>query len=136
MAKVSRHSVAQVIADKSLGGVDLKRLSKSVAAYLLEERRVSELESLLRDVQKHWADKGYVDLIAKTARPLDGQVLEDLAVPFKEAYPQAKEVAVTEVIDKKVIGGARVEIGEQRFDLSIARRLNRFKKSINAQQGS
>ncbi len=40
------------------------------------------------------------------------------------------------MIDKKVIGGARVEIGEQRFDLSIARRLNRFKKSINAQQGS
>ena len=71
MAKVPRHTVAQVVAQLSLKrGSDDKALAKDLAAYLLETRRVGELDSIMRDVQKVWAQKGHVDVLARIARPL------------------------------------------------------------------
>ena len=132
MAKVARHELADVVADLSLkrGSKD-KRLAGSIAAYLLEERRVSELESLLRDVQKAWAKKGHADVLARVARPLGKETYDDLARPFRSVYPAVESLNVTAVIDKDVIGGASLELGEQRMDISFARRLSRFKKAIN-----
>ena len=132
MAMVSRSELADVIASLSLRrGANDKQLANGVAAYLLNEGRVNELESLLRDVQKTWAKKGYVDVLAKVARPLGKETYSQLGLPFKSVYPQAKTLSVTAVIDPEVIGGASLELGEQRMDISFARRLSRFKKAIN-----
>ena len=132
MAKVSRHQLADVVAELSLKrGASDKPLAKSIAAYLLEESRVSELESLLRDVQKSWASKGHVDVLARIARPLSPSTYKQLAIPFSHVYSSAKTVKVTPIVDPEVIGGASLELGEQRLDISFARRLSRFKKAIN-----
>lgn len=124
--------MADVVADLSLkrGSKD-KQLADTIAAYLLEERRVNELESLLRDVQKSWARKGHVDVLAKVARPLNKQTYDDLARPFASVFPGFTSLNVTPVVDPDVIGGASLELGEQRMDISFARRLSRFKKAIN-----
>jgi F0F1-type ATP synthase delta subunit len=130
--KVPLHQLAQVVAKLSLekSTESTKELAKSVAAYLLEEHRISDLDSLMRDVQKFWAKLGYVDVIARVARPLPETVYHDLAEPFKVHYPLANKVNVTPVVDPAVIGGATMELAEQRLDISIARRLSRFKKVI------
>ncbi len=135
MARVMRHELAGIIADKTLkqGRAD-KRLAESIAAYLLEERRYSELDSLLRDVQKAWVKMGYVDVLAKVARPLPETVYADLLKPFKLRYPKADKVNLTPVVEPAIIGGASLELAEQRMDMSIGRRLRRFKKSINAKE--
>jgi F0F1-type ATP synthase delta subunit len=132
MAKVSLSQLSKVVADLSLKrGASDKHLAKSIAAYLLEERRVNELESLLRDVQKAWANKGHVDVLARIARPLSDTTYKQLAIPFNQVYSSAKTVNVTPIVDPEVIGGASLELGEQRLDISFARRLSRFKKAIN-----
>ena len=137
--KLPLHQLADVVADIGLKRASdddalaaTRSLAQSVAAYLLEEHRVSDLDSLMRDVQKAWAKLGYIDVLARVARPLPKQVYSELAIPFKTYYPQAQQVIVTAVVDSKVIGGAKLELAEQRLDISIARRLHRFKKAINA----
>jgi F0F1-type ATP synthase delta subunit len=132
-SKIPLHQLARVVADLGLaqGSQQTQKLSTGVAAYLLEEHRVSELGSLMRDVQKFWAQSGYIDILARVARPLPEKIYQELAKPFAAYYPQAKQVKVTSLIDAKVIGGAKMELAEQRLDISIARRLNRFKKAIN-----
>ncbi len=134
MPKLPRNQLSQVVADLSLSGGN-PDLARSVAAYLLEERRVNELDSLLRDVQKDWAKAGYVDVLARVARPLPQAVYDDLGRSFSEFYPNAKTVNVTPVIDNSVIGGVNLELAEQRMDISIKRRLRRFKKAINVKEG-
>ncbi len=135
MAKVMRHELAKIIANKTLQrGQSDKRLAESIAAYLLEESRYGELDSLLRDVQKAWIKMGYVDVLAKVARPLPDSVYADLLKPFKMRYPKANTVNLTPVIEPSIIGGASLELAEQRMDMSIGRRLRRFKKSINAKE--
>ena len=132
MAKIPRYQLAQVVSELSLSDRSPKALAKSVAAYLLEERRSSELDSLLRDVQKLRAQAGHVEVLAKMARePLNQDLLKQMGRPFKALYPGAKSVTVTPVGDAHVIGGASLELAEQRLDLSIARRLRRFKQAIN-----
>lgn len=132
MAKVPLHELAQVVADLSIkrGSKD-KKLADSIAAYLLEEGRYSELDSLLRDVQKLWAKAGFVDVLARVARPLPEAVYLDLVKPFNSRYPAAKSVNITPVIDTDVIGGSSLELADQRMDISVARRLSKFKKAIN-----
>ena len=104
MAKVSRHQLAGVVADMSLErGAEDKNLAKTVAAYLLEERRVNDLESLLRDVQRAWAKKGHVDVLAKVARALDDVTYQDLARPFRSVYPEAQTLNVTPVVDPSLM---------------------------------
>lgn len=132
MAKVPRHTVAQVVAELSLKrGSGDKQLAKDLAAYLLETRRVGELDSIMRDVQKFWAKMGHVDVLARVARPLPQNVYDDLVQPFKARYPEASSVNVTPVVDTDILGGASLELAEQRMDISVARRLRRFKKAIN-----
>jgi len=131
MKPLPRQQLATVIADLSLQPKqDLDKLAKAVAAYLLENHQLNQLESLLRDVQKNWANKGFVDIQARVARPLHSDIYQDLAQPFKALYPQAKQVKVAPIIDNRVIGGANLELADQRLDITIARRLRRFKKVI------
>lgn len=135
MTKVLRYQLANAICGLSLKkDASTKKLAKSVAAYLLEEHRISELDSLLRDIQKSWAAVGYVDVLARVARPLPADVYQNLSRSFYTSYPEARSVNVTPVVDPSVIGGASLELAEQRLDISIAHRLGQFKKAINVKE--
>jgi len=130
--KTPRVRIASTVADATLSrGVD-KDYAKELAAYLLSERRVGELESLLRDVQADWAGKGYVEVLARSAHPLSDTVKNDIATRVKPLFPRADKVVVTEVIDPSVIGGVQIRLSDRQLDLSIEGKLNTFKQLTGA----
>ena len=132
MAKISTNQLAKTIASYSLGSKEEpKKIASEIAAYLLEEKRVNQLDSLLRDVQKFWAESGYVNIIARVARPLPEVAYNQLATPFKNKEKSHKTVMVSPLVDPSIIGGASLELSEERLDLSIANRMRLFKKAIN-----
>lgn len=125
--KAPRKRVAQVIADDTLShGFDAAQ-AHSIAAYLLEERRTNELNSLLRDVQESWAERGYVEVVVHSAHELSDQVQRDVETEVRALYPNAKHVTVTGAIDPTVVGGVRLEFANRQLDLSIQSELNKFK---------
>jgi F0F1-type ATP synthase delta subunit len=126
--KAPRRRLAQTIADKSLKGGSSKKLANEVAAYLLAERRVSELNSVMRDVQADWAEAGHVEVIAASAHPLTAGVKADITRQVKQLYPSAKQIIVTEEFDPEVIGGVRLSLANQQLDLSVEAKLNKFKQ--------
>jgi F0F1-type ATP synthase delta subunit len=128
MKKTPRARIAQTIADKTLSQGSNKQLSKEIAAYLISERRVNDLNSLLRDVQADWATAGYVEVLASSAHPLTDKVKDDIMVQMRPLYPNAKEIMITEVRDEKVIGGVRLSLASQQLDLTVEAKLNRFKQ--------
>lgn len=130
--KTSRTRIAHIVADRALSGGSKKRLSQEVAAYLLSERRVGDLDSLLRDVQADWAEAGFVEVLAASAHPLSAAVKVDIEKRIKPLYPNAKRVIVTEVHDPAVIGGVRLSLANQQLDLSIEAKLNKFKQLTTA----
>lgn len=126
--KTPRTRIARTIADRTLKGDSIKRLSQEVAAYLLSERRVNELDSVLRDVQADWANDGYVEVIASSAHPLTAGNKADITKQIKALYPAAKKIIVTEVRDPEVIGSVRLSLADRLLDLSIGAKLNKFKQ--------
>jgi F-type H+-transporting ATPase subunit delta len=126
--KTPRTRIASTIAAKTLKAGNSKALSKEIAAYLLSERRVNELDSLLRDVQDDWAQSGYVEVVASSAFPLTATVKADIAKQIRQLYSDAKQIIVTEVNDPEVIGGVKLSLANQQLDLTVEAKLNKFKQ--------
>ncbi|HVS58563.1 MAG TPA: F0F1 ATP synthase subunit delta [Candidatus Saccharimonadales bacterium] len=125
--KTPRTRIASAVS-KRLGTTGEKTLSQEVAAYLLSENRVGELDSLLRDVMQQRADAGIVEVIAVSAYPLSDKVRTNIKARIKAAYPNAKSIIVSEEIDPSLVGGVRLELANQQLDLSVRAKLNKFKQ--------
>jgi F0F1-type ATP synthase delta subunit len=126
--KQSRAKLARTIANQTLKDGSNPQLNKEVAAYLLSERRVAELDSLLRDVQADWAQSGYVEVLAYSAHELDAAVRQAIEREVKKLYPAANKIVVTSSYDPEIIGGVKLVIANQQLDLSIEGKLNKFKQ--------
>jgi F0F1-type ATP synthase delta subunit len=130
--KQPRKAIAAYIAEKTLEEVPTNKFINEVAAYLLEERRVSELNSIIRDVQSDWAKAGRLEVIATSAFPLADAIKTDIIKQLKEVFPDAKTIKLSEEIDPKVIGGVRLTMAEQQLDLTLESKLNKFKSLTHA----
>lgn len=130
--KTPRLRIASTIASQTLKNGASKRYAQEVAAYLLAEGRVGELDSLLRDIREDWAKQGYVEVLAYSAHPLTAEIKADIAKRLRALYPTATSVVVTEVLDQSVIGGVQIRLANQQLDLSIEAKLNKFKQLTRA----
>lgn len=132
MSKLPRHQLAAVLAEQSLGNINEQKFSAEVAAYLLTERRTSELDSLMRDIMQYRADHGIVEAICVSAFALTAPVKSEIESQIRELYPAASKVIITEEHDPRVMGGVRIELANQQLDLSVRAKLNRFKQLTTA----
>ncbi len=126
--KQPRLQVAKFIADATLADGSNRRLSQQIAAYLITERRVSELSSLLRDVQYDWQQAGYLEVMAASAHPLSESSLKRLKQSIGKHFPAVKTINLTEVHDPTILGGVRLSLARQQLDLSVQAKLNTLKQ--------
>ena len=76
--KRPRHLLVQAIGAKTLGVQDSQKLAVGIAAYLLSENRVNELDSILRDVIEYRAEHGVVEVQAVSAHELSNKVKDEI----------------------------------------------------------
>jgi F0F1-type ATP synthase delta subunit len=130
--KTPRSDIASTIAAHTYyeykDGKSSKEYAKQIAAMLLFEGRVGELDSLLRDIQADWALHGYVEVLARTAHGLSDAEKAEISKQIGVLYPAAEQIVVTEVHDPQVIGGVRLSLAGQQLDLSVEAKLNKFKQ--------
>lgn len=127
-SKIRRSRIASAIADKVLAQGTSPELGREIAAFLLSERRTSELESILRDVQVDWAVAGFVEVVATSAFPLDDTTKTDIMSLVRPLYPEAEQIIITEAHDESLIGGVQISVAGQELDLSIEAKLDKFKQ--------
>jgi F0F1-type ATP synthase delta subunit len=130
VSKVSRTQLAKLLAERFATTQDRAKLEQEVAAYLLSEKRASELDSLMRDIAQLRADQGYVEADVVRAFPLSPAAEADVKAVLKGAYPSAKSIRLNERRDERVIGGVKLELANQQMDMSIRAKLNRFKQLV------
>lgn len=126
--KTPRTRIASVVADRTLQNGISEQLSKELAAFLLSEHRVNDLDSVLRDVQADWANSGYVEVLARSAHPLSAETKADIITEVKKLFPSATKIVVTDINDPEIIGGVRLNVASKQWDLSIEAQLNKFKQ--------
>lgn len=125
--KIDRTALAKVIVKRLAKNESPKKLSRSVAAYLLESGQTGQLASLIRDVQADRAKAGQVEILAEAAHPLSSEVKADISRLGRRLYGQAKTLQVTELNNPDLIGGVRLRTADQELDLSVAHKLFRLR---------
>lgn len=127
--KIRRLDIAELIADRiDRQPSSAQHLSREVAAYLLDNQRTADVESLLRDIRFIRAERGIVEVIAVSAHPLDESEQRAIKNQVQELYPSAKQIIITEQHDESVLGGVRLELPDRQLDATIRGKLNRFKQ--------
>lgn len=126
--KTPRHIIAATLAQKSLGKISESAFSKEIAAFLISERRVSELDSIVRDIIQYRSDNGIVEVIARSAHPLTDEIRKQIEAQVKKVYNDAKQIIISYQADSSVVGGVKLEFANQQLDLTVRNTLNRFKQ--------
>lgn len=130
----TRSQIATVIAKKTLHVQDTKQLSQAVAAYLLQQNRVDEIDSIMRDVLAYRSAHGHVEVTVVSAYPISADVRRDVLTAVKQEYPGAVSYSINETIDPTVVGGLRIEFGGEELDLTVRAKLNKFKQLTAARK--
>lgn len=129
--KFSRQTIANEIAKRVSAG-KTARLPKSIAAYLIENNKTSELNSLERDVIQRRAElENIVELNAISAHPLGKIQISTIERTVKKLYPSCRSVIVNQRIDESVIGGVRLEFANQLLDMSASAKLSKLRQLIS-----
>jgi len=123
-----RSNLAEYIVSCVEDNMNSKKLAKNVAEYLLDSRKASELESVLRDVVNLRAAKGFVEVDAYSTHKLSDSAIKDIKTTVKNHYDNTKTVVVNNLIDEDLVGGVKLYIGSDRLDLSIKNKLNKFRE--------
>lgn len=129
MSKQSNKTVARAVVAELKAGRSMKRVSKSLASYLIEERRMNDVGAIIRDVEKQLLVQDetlYVHVT--TAHGLSASTQKEITKMFA-LKSDAKRVHIEETINPDVIGGVRCETAEHRLDLTVRRQLQRLKGS-------
>lgn len=118
----------RAVLDKALGGKVSDLLLRTL--HLLVERgRISALDALVKHVER-LADEhaGRVTAIVYTPVPLTEQQEQEIAGHF--AKKTGKQVRVQNEINKELLGGMQVKIGDRVYDASLSSKLARLKKQL------
>jgi F0F1-type ATP synthase delta subunit len=129
--KQPRHEIAAAIAMRTLsskGASSSDALSEEVAAYLISERRLGDLESIMRDIIEYRAQRGIVEVTTVSAYPITDKIREDIMAEVRKVYPDANEIIISHRLDSTVISGVRLEFANQQLDLSVRNKLNKLKQ--------
>lgn len=126
--RFSRSALAKYLAGSSK---PTDQLANEVAAFLIENGKTSDLDSLMRDVMeiRSQAD-GVVELSAESAYPLSVETKEQINQVARKLYPNSKEVIIHETVNPEVIGGVRLQFANASLDLTIESKLNTLREAI------
>ena len=127
MAKESNATIDRALLTDLHSGMPAEEVTTSLAAYLIEERRLGDLSAIVRDIERQLlANDGKLYVRAETAHALGAEQSAKIKQIFI-AETGAKEVIIQETINPDVIGGVRLTTADHQLDLTIRRQLQRLK---------
>ncbi|WP_035293999.1 F0F1 ATP synthase subunit delta [Clostridium sp. KNHs214] len=96
---------------------------------LIEKDRILYLEEKLKEMKKIHLERNNI-LLAEitTAIPLNDYERDKLIEKLKTTY--GKEILLEEIIDKKIIGGVYVKVGDDVIDGTIKTKINEIRRRV------
>jgi F-type H+-transporting ATPase subunit delta len=122
----SNSVIAHAVLSRLESGESSDKVTASLAAFLIEEKKVGSLGAIIREIERLLlSGRDTLYLHITTAHTIDDAVLQPLIEKFKQQNGASK-VIIEHTINKSVIGGVRCETAQQRLDLTVRRQLQRL----------
>ena len=115
---------------KDKSGHELSNTLKDVVDFLHRKRLLNKSKDVLFKLNKIInKEKGILIVKVSSAQKLHGHEKEDLQHLLKKRY-HAHEVILEEHIDERLLGGIRVEVGDEVIDLSLKNKINKLQEHL------
>lgn len=124
-AKLSRRKIAAYFADELIAG---HSVMQSLAAYLVETKRVREVTLIVRDIEAALAERGVLVADIASARELASDTQKELTNYLKQRTG-ATGVTLRPHIDPHLLGGVRIDTPGDRLDKTLRHKLNQLTAS-------
>ena len=92
------------------------------------EAMLPEIAEAFEEIRK--VHDGVVTCVVTSAAPLDEDARKKVTALAAEKYP-GKSITLSEKVDKNLIGGVIVRIGDEQYDGSVSRRLNDLRRQFS-----
>ena len=125
--RLSRRKLAEYSADQLLAGKKVAVLQE-LAAYLIEKKRVSELELIVRDIEAALLARGTAIADVVTARKLTAETQAQIEKYVASQHPGVT-VQLRTRVEPDVLGGAKIGLAGEELDGTIRRKLTTLKAS-------
>lgn len=123
MPVLPRRKIASYVAAEYASG---NNVLPQVAAYLLQTKRLREVELLIRDIEHALLETGTVVADVTTARTLASGMKKELEAHLKQLY-DTNDVQLRIHKDETLLGGITLETPDQTMDASLRARLETLK---------
>lgn len=133
MAVLKNNDIAYALHYATMGktGSDLDLAISNSAKFLsrhkLLGKRVNIIFNKLHDIQNK--EKGVIEVKVKSKNKLGPTSLHEIQ-NFLKKYYKAEKIEIQEEIDDDVIGGVKIEVGEDIIDLTLQNTLNQLQKHL------
>lgn len=125
-SRLSRRKIAAYYADELQAGN--KEVTKKLAAFLVENRRVRELDLIVRDIEEALAERGVLLADIVSSRKLSAEAAKAVEAYLKKTT-DAKTVKLRETVDPTLLGGVRVALPGRELDATLRHRISQLKAS-------
>lgn len=114
---------------EALIGTKVSAQTVAIVSHLVQQPRGRRIAELLRTAARVVADQAGLSIATvTTASPLTVAQVDRLAAGLAQSY--GRQLRINQVVDAAVIGGVRVQIGDDVIDGSVASRLNELKLQL------
>lgn len=125
-SRLSRRKIAAYYADELQAGK--KDIAKKLAAFLVENRRMRELDLIVRDIEEALVERGVLLADIASSRKLSAEAAKAVEAYLKKTT-EAKTVMLRETVDPALLGGVRVAIPGRELDATLRHRISQLKAS-------
>lgn len=128
MVKISTKNIAYATLDYLIGksGADLENAYKEVVKFLNKKKLISKSGEILKELEKVIDEKdGVVRIKIKSAKDIPENKKKEIEEDIKNKY-KMKGVRSEYVTDERLLGGIRIEVGEEILDNTYRNKLNQL----------
>ena len=132
MNKISIKNLAKAIesSTENKSGAELSQIIKEVVKFLKRKNLLNKSKEILIELEKEIDRKqGRIKMKVKSATKIEESIKKDLEHEMKLKY-KAKEIESEYIQDRNLLGGTRIEIGEEVIDTTYINKLNQLEKHL------
>ncbi len=128
--KISFQQKKQMLADAF---ANLSTELKNTLMLMVERKRIPEIAQMAEDfVELSNEEKSVADAQVYTIRPLTEAEREAVSATFAPKVGK-KSLRIDNIVDRDIIGGMKLRIGNRIFDGSVSGKLNRLERQLLTQ---
>ena|SRR3990167_7750397 len=129
--KASIKSIAQAMLNMLDEGAKVDLIAKTLAAYLVDERRSGDLDAVLRKLTELRAENGIYEANVSTAFAVDGLIRKMVEDLVRQNKPTARQVIVNMSQDPELVGGLKLETHDLSLDTTVNTKLKHLYQLTN-----